>query len=221
MVNWGRARTVLVALGWAVFSAQAHDGASLQALTSARPELLSSDARDAVIQIVDRADNGDRPFAIVDKRAARLFVFDVTGRLVGDTPILLGLARGDQSAPDVANRPPNTLTPAERTTPAGRYASEPGHNEKGEDIVWIDYEASLAIHRLRPSPPAERRAERLASPNPDDKRISYGCVVVPVLFYDEVVKPTLGSSRGLVYVLPESEAARRAWPTSQVASDLR
>jgi len=187
----------LAALGLSVFGAQAH-------------EMAWTDPNDAVSEIVQRADNHGRPFAIVDKRAARLFVFGAKGELIGETPVLLGLARGDESAPDLANRSPSSLLPAERTTPAGRYASEPGHNDKGEDIVWIDYDASLAIHRLRPSPQAERRAERLASANPDDKRISFGCVVVPVAFYEEVVRPTLGSARGTVYVLAEGGTMRDA-----------
>lgn len=194
----------LATLGWAVWAgAQAH-------------EIASNDARDALHQIIDRADNQGRPFAVVDKRAAMLFVFGARGELIGQTSVLLGLARGDGSAPDLVNRRPATLAPAERTTPAGRYASEPGHNDKGEDIVWIDYDASLAIHRLRPSPAAERRAERLASANPEDKRISYGCVVVPIAFYDEVVRPTLGTARGMVYVLPETGGPRDIWPVRQV-----
>ncbi len=197
MVRWRRLCAALAALGLSVFGAQAH-------------EMPWTDANDAVGEIVQRADNQGRPFAIVDKRAARLFVFGAKGELIGEKPVLLGLARGDDAASDLASRLPSSLLPAERTTPAGRYSSEPGHNDKGEDIVWIDYNASLAIHRLRPSPPAERRAERLASANPDDKRISFGCVVVPVAFYEEVVRPTLGSTRGMVYVLPEGGAMRDA-----------
>lgn len=170
---------------------------------------LTVDVRESLERTLARAEHQGRPFAIVDKRAARLYVFGEHGEFVGDSPVLLGLARGDLAPPDIATRRPASLLPFERTTPAGRYASEPGHNDKGEDIVWIDYDASLAIHRLRPSAPAERRAERLASANPDDKRISFGCVVVPVAFYDDVVRPTLGRSRGLVIVLPEG--AGGAW----------
>jgi hypothetical protein len=150
------------------------------------------------------ADNQSLPFAVVDKRDARIYVFEAGGRLLGASAVLLGAAPGDFAVGDMTDRAPASLTPAERTTPAGRFASEPGRNDKGEDIVWIDYAASLAIHRLRPSPAQERRAARLASPTPDDNRISAGCVVVPVAFYETVVAPTLGSGRGVVYVLPES-----------------
>ena len=166
-------------------------------------ELASDDARYAAAWVMSSLDHHDRPFAIVDKRDARLYVFDAAGRLSGASPVLLGLAPGDEASADIAQRRPASLAPNERSTPAGRFESQPGHNDKGEPIVWVDYAASLAIHRLRPAPAQERRAERLASETPDDNRISYGCVVVPVAFYEAVVEPALGRQRGVVYVLPE------------------
>ncbi|QPF74345.1 L,D-transpeptidase [Roseateles sp. DAIF2] len=144
-----------------------------------------------------------RPFAIIDKKAARLYVFHADGRLAGASPALLGLARGDVSPPGVGQKVLSGIPPGERITPAGRFDSEPGRNLKGEAIVWFDYEAALAIHRLRPAPAAERRPQRLASDEAEDKRISLGCVVVAGAFYDEVVAPLLGRQRGVVYVLPE------------------
>ena len=167
----------------------------------------SAEVRETARWVLAAADHQRRPFAIVDKREARIYVFDAAGRLQGASAALLGSARGEAPAPDMARRALASLTPAERTTPAGRFASEPGHNDKGEAIVWIDYDAALAVHRLRPSPAGERRAQRLASPTPDDNRISLGCIVVPEVFYDAVVAPLLGRRHGVVYVLPESGPA--------------
>lgn len=151
------------------------------------------------------ASGSNGPFAIVDKARARIAVYDADGRLVGSAPVLLGLAPGDKSFPDTASKTAaGRLPPSERTTPAGRYASMPGVNLHGERIVWIDYANALAIHRLRPSPAHERRAERLASPSPEDHRITMGCVVVEPSFFDRVIAPTLGRSRGMVVVLPEA-----------------
>jgi hypothetical protein len=59
------------------------------------------------------------------------------------------------------------------------------------------------MHRVRLVDPKERRLERLASPDPAERRISYGCINVPVAFFDAVVWPLLGSTRAVVYVLPE------------------
>lgn len=180
------------------------DGAPFAA-ELAIPSTLSADAGFAARWVIDGEDNRGLPFAIVDKKGARLYVFAPTGRFVGESPVLLGSAMGDMSIAGVASRAPANLAPAERTTPAGRFESQPGHNARGEDIIWFDYDASLAIHRLRPSPASQRREERMNSPRSDGKRISFGCIVVPVAFYDAVVRPSLGRQRGVVYVLPETQ----------------
>jgi hypothetical protein len=166
-------------------------------------------AQQSVVQglvrlVVASSDNAGQPFAIVDKRGATLNVYTADGHLVATTPALLGIAPGDVSAPGVAQRVQTGLAVDDRTTPAGRFVSEPGRNLKGEHVVWVDYGSAFAIHRMRPSAARERREERLASATPDDNRISLGCVVVSVQFYEQVVYPMLGQRKALVYVLPES-----------------
>lgn len=146
-----------------------------------------------------------RPFAIVDKRQATLSVYDADGRLLGRTPALLGLTPGDAEPASSRGKPPQALTSQERVTPAGRFEAQPGRNLSGERVVWFDYEANLAIHRLRPAPAQERRAERLASASLQDRRITLGCVVVDPAFFDAVVLPALGGGASLVYILPERE----------------
>ena len=144
------------------------------------------------------------PFAVIDKKAAMLHVFDAAGSPLGSSPVLLGLAVGDDSAPDIGTRKLADIRPAERTTPAGRFVSEPGRNLQGEDIVWIDYDAAVSMHRVRASNKADRRLERLATPTAADNRISYGCVNVPAAFYDARIKPVFGARPAVVYVLPET-----------------
>jgi hypothetical protein len=149
------------------------------------------------------ADPGGLPFLIVDKRGARLWAFGADGRGRGSAPVLLGLARGDDSVPGIGARPLAAIRPGERTTPAGRFVAEAGRNLRGEDIVWIDYDAAVSMHRVRATDPRERRLQRLASPSAADNRISYGCINVPPTFYDGVVRPLLAGGRAVVYVLPE------------------
>ncbi|BEP61704.1 hypothetical protein GmRootV213_22580 [Variovorax sp. V213] len=158
---------------------------------------------------VAAADNGSAPFAVIDKRNARVFVFDATGRMQASSPVLLGLARGDDSVPGIGERPMSEIRREERTTPAGRFETEPGLNTKGEDIVWIDYDAAVSMHRVRATQRSERRLQRLASPTVADNRISYGCINVPAAFYDAHIKPVLGTHRGVVYVLPETMPAQK------------
>jgi len=165
---------------------------------AARPD--ANDARDG------------RPFAIVDKRLATLSVYDADGRLVGRTAALLGLTPGDQEPSSARGKAPDALTRQERVTPAGRFEAQPGRNLHGERIVWFDYEANLAIHRLRPAPASQRRPERLASANLQERRITLGCVVVDPAFFDQVVLPTLGGGKSLVYILPEREPVLAGTP---------
>lgn len=195
----GRIRLLLAACGWWC-------AVACQAAPDVAAERVSADARYAASWVLAGDDHHGQPFAVVDKRDARIYVFEAGGRLVGASAVLLGVAPGDFSTG--AGRPPSSLSPSELTTPAGRFPARPGRNDKGEDIVWIDYAASLAIHRLRPAPAGERRAARLASPRTDDNRISAGCVVVPVAFYEAVVARTLGQGPSTVYVLPETRPAR-------------
>lgn len=166
-------------------------------------EAASTDARYAAASVMASADNKGLPFVIVDKINAKVFVFDASGRLRGASAALLGLASGDRSVPGIGQRPLTQILPAERTTPAGRFLSQPGRNLQGEEVIWVNYSEGLAIHRVRPGPSQEQRRERLASATPEDNRISLGCVVLPVAFYEGVITPLLGKSRSVVYVLPE------------------
>lgn len=168
--------------------------------------LAASTAGAEVISRPVAGDAGDtRPFAIVDKRQATLSVYAADGTLVGRAPVLLGLTPGDVEPASVRGKDPLALKVNERVTPAGRFEAQPGHNLNGERIVWIDYESSLAIHRLRPAPASQRRPERLASSNLQERRVTLGCVVVDPAFFDRVVLPTLGNGKSLVYILPERE----------------
>lgn len=178
----------------------------------------SEDARYLAGWIRAHGDNAGLPFAIVDKKDAQLHLFDGQQRHVASSVVLVGSAPGDESVPGVGRRAQQSrLAMAERTTPAGRFESEPGRNLNDEDIVWFDYAAALAIHRLRPDAQWERRAQRLATPTPDDNRMSLGCVVVPVAFYEQQVRPLLGLRRGVVYVLPETRPVQAWWPADAPA----
>ena len=86
----------------------------------------------------------------------------------------------------------------ERTTPAGRFLAERGRNSAGEDVIPVDSEAAVSMHRVRLVNLAEHRAQRLASPSADDHRISYGCINVPVAFYEQHLRPLFAERRALV-----------------------
>ena len=174
------------------------------------PMSLPTPSASTDVQTVERwieaaHDNEGLPFIIVDKIAATIYVFDGKRKLLGSAPALLGLERGDGSVEGIGSRPLKTIKPNERTTAAGRFKASLGH-DLVQDILWVDYESALSLHRVVPGGRADRRIERLASATPLDNRISFGCINVPAAFYDAVVASAFKATMGIVYILPETEA---------------
>jgi hypothetical protein len=165
----------------------------------------SSDARQIADWVIATGDNRSLPFVIVDKKATEVFVFDGHGRLSGASSALLGLARGDDSAPGVGDRKLSDIRPDERTTPAGRFVASLGYGLGKQDILWVDYKTALALHRVLAADSREHRLQRLAAPSARDHRITFGCINVPVSFYDRIVQPAFTGTSGVVYILPETK----------------
>lgn len=180
-------------------------------------EQPSSEALQTANWIVDSGDNQRMPFVLIDKVNARVFVFDASGQLKGAAAALLGLARGDDSTPGIGQRKLSTIRPEERTTPAGRFVASLDRDPRGVEMLWVDYETAISMHRVVTSNAREHRAQRLATPTPDDNRISYGCINIPAAFYNKVVSPAFTGTNGIVYILPETRSAREVFKSYDVA----
>lgn len=174
-------------------------------------ERASAQAAQLADWVVDSRDNQGMPFMIIDKINARVFMFDPSGRLQGAAAALLGLARGDDSTPGIGERRLSTILPGERTTPAGRFVASLDRDTRGQEMLWVDYNTALALHRVVKGTPSEKRSQRLESTTPADNRVSYGCINVPAAFYDKLVSPAFTSSNGVVYILPETRTAREVF----------
>ena len=190
----------------------ATDAAASDGYAQKRADFKDAVASDEVRQladwVLDADNNRGLPFMVIDKKQAMVFAFYPDGRLRGMAPALLGIAVGDDSAPGIGQRKLADIKPGERTTPAGRFVAALDYNLRGVDILWVDYDAAISLHRVVAGTPKERRAERLASASPLDNRVSYGCINVPARFFDEVVKPAFTGTNGIVYVLPETRSAQ-------------
>jgi hypothetical protein len=182
---------------------------------SAQP---SPQARYVADWVVDAGDNQRLPFALVDKVAAQVFVFDANGRLLGTAPVLLGLAVGDDAVPGIGQRKLSSIRPEERTTPAGRFVAALDRNLHGAEVLWVDYEGAISMHPVITNNAKEQRAERLATATPQDNRISYGCINVPVAFYKNVVHPAFAGTHGIVYVLPETRTPQQVFAAYDVTA---
>lgn len=175
-------------------------------------ESASDDARDTASWVIRTGDNQGRPFIIVDKKQTKVFVFDGRARLRGATMALLGLALGDDSAPGVGDRKLSEIRPEERTTPAGRFVASFGLNLAGQDILWVDYDSALALHRVLAPGTSQHRLERLAPRSALSRRVTFGCINVPVKFYEEVVQAEFEGTVGVVYILPETRPIHEVFP---------
>ena len=176
-----------------------------------KQESASPESRSVANWVVNSDDNQSMPFLIVDKNQAKVFAFAPNGQLRGAAPVLLGLALGDDSIPGIGDRALSNIRPEERITPAGRFVASLGRDIHGKEILWVDYDSAIALHPVITSNPKERRLQRLSSPTSLEHRISYGCINVPVKFYDSVVSKAFTKTNGIVYVLPETRLAHEVF----------
>jgi len=162
--------------------------------------------------VVRTGDNGDLPFAIVDKTQAVVAVFDAEGKLLGADAALVGSAQGDDSAPGVGDRELADIPLEDRTTPAGRFIGGFGRAAGQQRVLWVDYGTAISMHAVITTHPKERRPQRLRSKTPDDNRITHGCINVPAKFYTGVVRPAFRKERGLFYILPDTKPLGEVFP---------
>jgi hypothetical protein len=171
----------------------------------------------------NRADDRKVPFVILDKADARIYLFDAEGKLRAAAPALLGLGKGDTSFEGIGDRALSTIRPNDRTTPAGRFVGFMGHAfvtnpKRAEDVLWVDYPGGVSIHRVVKT---VDRLRRMATPTPLDNRISFGCINVPVKFFEDAVRPAFKETKGIVYVLPETKTAREVFASYDVEERMR
>ena len=170
---------------------------------------------DTVIQLAGwikaSRDTEGYPFAVMDKAAAQILVFDGKGKLLGAAPGLFGSAVGDHSAPGVAGLALKEIPGRDRTTPAGRFIGGYGPSLDAGRVLWVDYDTAVSIHPTATGVPAEKRAERLATPTPDDNRVTHGCINVNPDFYARVIQPTFEKG-GVFYILPDKQSLAETFP---------
>ena len=168
--------------------------------------------------IAATGDNHGLPYAIVDKQAAHVFLFDARGKALADAPVLIGIAPGDDATPGVGKKSLAEIGPAEKTTPAGRFLAKFGLAAGKQRVLWVDYATSVAMHTIPKGNPKEKRRERMLSPAIDDNRITFGCINVPIAFYNRGLRPQFLKKGGYVYVLPDTKPLEAVFPPLHVQS---
>ena len=167
--------------------------------------------------IAATADNGQLDFVVIDKKNATAHVFSSAHTWRASSPVLIGLAVGDDTVPGIGDRPVSQVQSHERTTPAGRFMAELGTNTQGEAVVWVDYDAAVSMHSVRNTKPEEQRLQRLASEKVAERRISYGCINFPQAIFQAQVLPMFSQRKALVYVLPDVKSVNAVFGSSSVS----
>lgn len=158
-------------------------------------------------------DNHALPYVIVDKMQAAMLMFDGKGKPLGQVPVLIGIAVGDDATPGIGSKNLAEIGPAEKTTPAGRFLAKFGRPIGKERILWVDYATSVAIHPIPPGAnKKEQRRKRMLSPTPTDNRITFGCINVPAAAYAKTIRPLFHRKGGYVYVLPDTRPIETVFP---------
>ncbi|MEG3158030.1 hypothetical protein ACKVMH_09075 [Lysobacter zhanggongensis] len=204
-----------LALAFASFGAASAEDAPARPVAAVDQLPQGQDVSATVIElagwVVASNDSQGYPFAVIDKAAAQILVFGGDGRLRGAAPGLFGSAVGDHAAPGIAGLALREIPGRDRTTPAGRFVGGFGPSLDAGRVLWVDYDSAVSIHPTATGVPSERRPERLASPTPDDNRISHGCINVSPDFYEDVVSPTFQRG-GVFYVLPDEAPLEETFP---------
>jgi hypothetical protein len=163
--------------------------------------------------IAASGDNGSLPYIIVDKKTASLFLFDAKRKSLGEAPVLIGVAVGDDASPGIGRKSLAKIGPAEKTTPSGRFLAKYGLAAGRQKVLWVDYATSVALHPIpKDVSKKERRRQRMLSPTADDNRITFGCINVPTAFYNKSVRPLFQRKGGYVYVLPDTKPLEAVFP---------
>ena len=204
-----------LALAFTSFGAASAEHAAAQPVAAADQLPRRQKVSDTVIElagwVVAAKDSQGYPFAVIDKAAAQILVFGANGKLRGAAPALFGSAIGDHTAPGVAGLALREIPGADRTTPAGRYVGGFGPSIDAGRVLWVDYDSAVSIHPVATGVPAEKRIKRLASPSPNDNRITHGCINVAADFYEQIISPTFEKG-GVFYILPETDSLAETFP---------
>ena len=162
--------------------------------------------------VVGSGNNNGKPFTIVDKGGATMYVFNADGKLLGAAPVLLGAAKGDYLSDEARNKSLDQTLPEDKITPAGRFEGKLAKSrEYGTTIDFLRGDnAYYAIHQVYLGTPSEKRQQRLNTETVEDNRISYGCVNIGKDFYFNVIEKNFQNG-GIVYITPDNQSLEQTF----------
>lgn len=140
-------------------------------------------------------------FIVADKKEGYLYLVDPTTNEILKAPALYGRGIGDVLPADDLNVKKSQYS---NITPSGEFKVTRMYSTKLRQYILVFLEgktAVMAIHKLYTGNKAQRREERIQSADPNEKRITNGCINIPVDFWDLYLERIPDNTK--LYVLPD------------------
>jgi hypothetical protein len=162
-------------------------------------------------------------FIIADKPNGMLHVFKADGSVLVQDTALYGKDIGDIESKL------SSLKGGAKITPAGKFTllAMPDAEYAGGVVLGLAETSStgnglIAVHAAYLGNAKEKRAERLATPGAEGKRISYGCVNTSHDTFLKSILPNIDSlNGGMIFVLPDAQTATAAMFPAETRTEIR
>jgi hypothetical protein len=164
---------------------------------------MSSPARECLRDMA----NWPEPYILIDKPNATGYVIGADHRIQAKFPVLLGRERGDQ--PNTVNVRVDSPSSPGATTPSGMFRlsrarlTEKDFSEYNDNIFRLEGPGAggNALHETWRGE-LHSREQALATPTPEDNRVSWGCVNISRAIFETHVKQL--PSGTIVWITPET-----------------
>ena len=154
----------------------------------------------------------NKAFFIADKPNGKIHLFDTDGKFLKSSDALYGKQAGDVLTAEARVMPIEKMQDIDKITPAGVFnlsVSKAPDYTGGYTLRFTDDKGDMggvAIHAVYTGDVKENREAKLASKDPNDKKISFGCINVDTSFFTGNIIPRIDKMENAgVVVIPDAQ----------------
>jgi hypothetical protein len=183
---------------------------------------MSTQAQGVYESMAPTAAKLGKGFIIADKPMGMVHIFKADGSVLVQDAALYGKDKGDTLDSK------SSLQGGPKTTPAGSFHLEAMDDKDytgGKVLSLVESRDStgyVAVHSVYLGDPKEQRVERFKSANPDDRRVSFGCINTTEDTFVNNVLPVINEfNGGMIFVMPEAQENTAAmFPAQTVTTEV-